>query len=144
MVRTQRRPDQVTTTDFQSALSEDHHRPVLPADLDLSKHPDPELRLLLATPHTGGISRAKPLGGRMLALASVCTRTLFPLLGMRSRQRFSDSDQRRIFDQRTAEDVVTGSAVKKWVRRVSNPADLQFCSVFVFTFTLSRISVLGQ
>jgi hypothetical protein len=34
----QRRPDHVTTTDFQSALSEDHHRPALrPA---LSKYPN--------------------------------------------------------------------------------------------------------
>jgi hypothetical protein len=33
----QRRPDQVTTTDFQSALSEDHHRPGL--RLALSKYP---------------------------------------------------------------------------------------------------------
>jgi hypothetical protein len=37
----------------------------------------------------------------------------------RSRQRFSERDQRRTFDQRTVEDVVTGSAVKKRVRRVS-------------------------
>ena len=37
----------------------------------------------------------------------------------------SERDQRHIFDQRTAEDVVTGSAVKKRARRVSNPADLQ-------------------
>lgn len=34
----QPRPDQVTTTDFQSALSEDHHRPAL--GLALSKHPN--------------------------------------------------------------------------------------------------------
>src|SRR5208337_2211572 len=34
----QRRPDHVTTTDFQSALSEDHHRPAL--RLALSKHPN--------------------------------------------------------------------------------------------------------
>ena len=33
----QRRPDHVTTTDFQSALSEDHHRPAL--CLALSKYP---------------------------------------------------------------------------------------------------------
>ena len=33
----QRRPDHVTTTDFQSALSEDHHRPAL--RLALSKYP---------------------------------------------------------------------------------------------------------
>jgi len=35
-----RRPDHVTTTDFQSALSEDHHRPAL--RLALSKHPNLE------------------------------------------------------------------------------------------------------
>jgi hypothetical protein len=34
----QRRPDHVTTTDFQSALSEDHHRPAL--RLAVHKHPD--------------------------------------------------------------------------------------------------------
>ena len=34
----QRRPDHVTTTDFQSALSEDHHRPAL--RLALSKYPN--------------------------------------------------------------------------------------------------------
>ena len=34
----QRRPDHVTTTDFQSALSEDHYRPAL--RLALSKHPN--------------------------------------------------------------------------------------------------------
>jgi hypothetical protein len=34
----QRRPDHVTTTDFQSALSEDHHRPAL--RLTVHKHPD--------------------------------------------------------------------------------------------------------
>src|SRR5271165_2944669 len=33
-----RRPDHVTTSDFQSALSEDHHRPAL--RLALSKHPN--------------------------------------------------------------------------------------------------------
>jgi hypothetical protein len=33
-----RRPDYVTTTDFQSALSEDHHRPAL--RLALSKYPN--------------------------------------------------------------------------------------------------------
>ncbi len=33
-----RRPDHVTTTDFQSALSEDHHRPAL--RLAVHKHPD--------------------------------------------------------------------------------------------------------
>ena len=33
-----RRPDHVTTTDFQSALSEDHHRPAL--RLALSKYPN--------------------------------------------------------------------------------------------------------
>jgi hypothetical protein len=33
----QRRPDHVTTTDFQSALSEEHHRPAL--RLALSKYP---------------------------------------------------------------------------------------------------------
>ena len=33
-----RRPDHVTTTDFQSALSEDHRRPAL--RLALSKHPN--------------------------------------------------------------------------------------------------------
>jgi hypothetical protein len=33
-----RRPDHVTTTDFQSALSEDHHRPAL--RLVLSKSPN--------------------------------------------------------------------------------------------------------
>ena len=33
-----RRPDHVTTTDFQSALSADHHRPAL--RLALSKHPN--------------------------------------------------------------------------------------------------------
>jgi hypothetical protein len=33
----QRRPDHVTTTDFQAALSEDHHRPAL--RLALSKYP---------------------------------------------------------------------------------------------------------
>jgi hypothetical protein len=37
-VDTKRRPDHVTTTDFQSALSEDHHRPAL--------------RLALSNPHT--------------------------------------------------------------------------------------------
>ena len=34
----QQRPDHVTTTDFQSALSEDHHRPAL--RLALSKYPN--------------------------------------------------------------------------------------------------------
>ena len=36
--RYERRPDHVTTTDFQSALSEDHHRPAL--RLALSKYPN--------------------------------------------------------------------------------------------------------
>jgi len=34
-----RRPDHVTTTDFQSALSEDHHRPALRLSLEQTSQP---------------------------------------------------------------------------------------------------------
>src|SRR6516165_7488438 len=61
----------------------------------------------------------------MPTLASACTRTLFPLLGTRSPPNLANAIKGAFLISGLAEDVVTGSAVKKQLRRVSNPADLQ-------------------
>src|SRR5271167_3524244 len=57
-----RRPDHVTTTDFQSALSEDHHRPAL--RLALSNNAN--LRQLSCIGAAGTVSRANRAGASTL------------------------------------------------------------------------------